>query len=237
MGAHMTKVAALAVGFMALSGCTVDLEHEGPVQHATQSVDLDKAEMARVEIKMGAGELQVDGGSPKLMDADFAYSAPSSKPEVRYESSGFRGELTIEEPHSGALRSNHTYRWNIRLNDQLPLDVVTHLGAGEARLNLGELSLRSLEVHQGVGDLRLDLRGKPTRDYSVEVHGGVGHATIYLPSDAAIEAQAKGGIGHIEMRGLERRDDQWINPAHRHGPVTIRLNVSGGVGDISVIAE
>ncbi len=119
----MIKVALAAVAVMTLSGCVIDVEHAGPVQHSSQSVDLDKAEMARVEIKMGAGELQVDGGSSKLMDADFAYNVPSWKPEVRYESSGFRGELTIEQPHGGSLRSNITYKWNIRLNDKVPMDV------------------------------------------------------------------------------------------------------------------
>ena len=232
----MTR-ALLAAATVVICGCQINVEHGGPVEHATQSIDLDKSEMARVEIKMGAGELQVDGGSPKLMDADFAYNVPSWKPLVRYEPSGFRSELTIEEPHGVSMRSNITYKWNIRLNDQLPLDVVTHLGAGEARLDLGELNLRSVEVHMGVGELRLDLRGKPTRDYSVEVHGGVGHATIYLPSDVGVEAEAHGGIGHIDMRGLEKRDDRMDQPRARHAPVTIHLNVSGGVGEISVIAE
>lgn len=233
----LLSAATILATSMAFSGCEINLDHGGPVEHSTQSVDLDKSEMARVEIHMGAGELHLDGGSPKLMDADFAYNIPSWKPEVRYQSSGFRGDLTIEQPHGVSVRSNVTYKWNIHLNDQLPMDVVTHLGAGEARLNLGDVNLRSLEVHMGVGELRLDLRGKPRRDYSVQVHGGVGHATIYLPSDVGVVADASGGIGHIEMRGLEQRNGEWVNPAHEHAPVTIHLNVSGGVGDIQVIAE
>ena len=77
------------------------------------------------------------------------------------------GELIIEQPHGLSARSNVTYKWNIRLNDKLPLDVITDLGAGEARLELGSVSLRSLEVHMGMGELRLDLRGTPARDYSM----------------------------------------------------------------------
>lgn len=233
----MFKALLPVAALLAFTGCEFNVDHGGPVEHATQSIDLDKSEMARVEVHMGAGELNLDGGSPKLMDADFQYNIPSWKPEVRYTSSGFRGDLTIEQPHGGSMRSNVTYKWNIHLNDQLPMDVVTHLGAGEARLNLGEMNLRSLEVHMGVGELRLDLRGKPQRDYSVQVHGGVGHATIYLPSNVAVVAEASGGIGHIEMRGLEQRNGEWINPAHERAAVTIHLNVSGGVGDIQVIAE
>src|ERR1051325_2665572 len=74
------------------AGCGINGVRTGPVEHESKSIDLDKSEMARVEIKMGAGELRVDGGSPKLMDADFTYNVSSWKPIVRYNSSSFRSE-------------------------------------------------------------------------------------------------------------------------------------------------
>src|SRR5580693_10180431 len=94
----MMRKVMLAAAAAALSGCTFNIDHGGPVEHDTQSIDLDKSEMARVEIKLGAGELQVDGGSPKLMDADFEYNIASWKPIVRYEPSSFRSQLRIEQP-------------------------------------------------------------------------------------------------------------------------------------------
>ena len=90
----------------------------------------------RRELKMGAGELKVEGGSAKLMEADFTYNIPSWKPVVRYDSSSFRGQLTIEQPRGSHGGSHMTYKWDIRLNDKIPLDIVTHLGAGEARMAL-----------------------------------------------------------------------------------------------------
>ena len=231
------KRALIAVAAVALGGCDINVQHTGPVEHDVQSIDLDKSEMARVEIKMGVGELQVEGGSPKLLDADFAYNVPSWKPVVRYSSSGFRGNLSIEQPAGSHGGSHVTYKWNLRLNDTLPLDVVAHLGAGEARMDLGSVNLRSVTVNMGVGELRLDLRGKPSRDYNVEVHGGVGQANIYLPSNVGVVANAHGGIGNINVRGLEKRDGAWINAAHEHAPVTIHVEVHGGVGEIQLIAE
>lgn len=222
----------------ALTGCVIDLDSRtGPEQHETQSVDLDKAEMVRVEIKLGAGELEVDGGASKLMDADFTYNVPSWKPAVKYTSSGFRGTLRIEQPGNSHGGSHVKYDWNVRLNDKVPMDISAEFGAGKARMNLGSLDLRSVHVEMGVGEVQLDLRGKPTRDYSVDVQGGVGKATIYLPADVGISAKAAGGIGHIRVDGLEKRGDRYINPAHENSPVTIHLNVEGGVGEINLIAE
>ena len=229
--------APVVLAALLLTGCAFNVEPTGPEQHETQSVDLDKSEMVRVQIKMGAGELQVDGGADKLMDADFNYNIASWKPVVKYTSSGFRGNLSIEQPSHSHAGGNIDYRWNIRLNDKVPMDVEADLGAGQVRMNLGSLDLRSVRMHMGVGEVRVDLRGKPTRDYTVEIHGGVGQATVYLPRDVGIVANAAGGIGNISVRGLEKRSNHWINPAHENAPVTIHLDIHGGVGEINVIAE
>ena len=195
--------------------------------------------MARVEIKMGAGELKVQGGSSKLIDAGFDYNIPSSKPTVHYNASSFRGELLIEQPSGFHGSTNSTYKWNLRLNDKLPLDVVTHLGAGQVGrlLNFGTMNLRSVEVHMGVGQVELDLRGNPSHDYNVEIHGGIGQAIVHLPSTVGIVADAKGGIGNIEVHGLEKQNGHWSNAAYEHSPVTIHLDVKGGIGNITLIAE
>jgi len=231
------KPALLAMATLVIAGCDVNMVHTGPDEHETQSIELDKSEMARVEIKMGVGELTVDGGSSKLLDADFTYNVASWKPVIRSDSSSFRKQITIEQPHGSHGGSHVNYKWNIHLNDTVPMDVVAHLGAGDARINLGTVNLRSLEMNMGVGEVRVDLRGKPARDYTVSVHGGVGQATIYLPRDVGIIANAQGGIGDINVRGLEKRGGSWINPAHENSPVTIHLDVKGGVGEIRLIAE
>lgn len=160
-----------------------------------------------------------------------------SEPAVSYHSTGVRGDLTVAQPsHSGGFNSGD-YKWNLRLNNRVPLDIVANLGAGEARLKLGDLTLRSVEVHQGVGELNLDLRGNPTRDIDVQIHGGVGEANVYLPSSAAISATAKGGIGEISVQGLEKHGDRWVNTKREHAAATIHLDVKGGVGQIHLVAE
>jgi hypothetical protein len=230
------RPALFAVAALAIAGCDVNIR-TGPEEHETQSVELDNSEMARVEIKMGVGELSVDGGSPKLLDADFTYNVASWKPIVRVDSSSFRKQITIEQPRGSHGGSHTTYKWNLHLNDTVPLDVIAHLGAGEARMNLGSVNLRSLEMNVGVGEARVDLRGKPSRDYTVSVHGGVGQATVYLPRNVGIIANAHGGIGDINVRGLEKRGGSWINPSHENASVTIHVEVNGGIGQIQLIAE
>jgi N-terminal domain of toast_rack, DUF2154 len=220
-----------------LAGCAGRAVAPGPVQHQTQAIELDKTEMARVEIRMGAGEVKVEGGSPRLLDAEFTYDNPALKPLVHYQPSSFRGLLQIEQPNVHSAGPTSEYAWNLRLNDGLPLDVVTNLGAGDADLNLGSLNLRSVQVHMGVGNLDMNLRGHPRHDYDVEIHGGVGNATVRLPANVGVVADAQGGIGDIEARGLEKHGGRWVSLNHDDAKLQIHLAIRGGVGNITLVAD
>ena len=237
MSGRLSLLAGLAI--VVLTGCNARgrKEFSGPVQHDTQAVELDKAERVRVEMRMGAGELEVQGGSPRLLDADFSFDNPAKKPIVRYETGSFRGRLTIEEPNTHGVGSPSHYQWKLGLNNVVPLDVVTHLGAGNADMKLGAMNLQGVEVHMGVGNLDMDLRGEPKRDYNVQIHGGVGNATVRLPPGVGIVADAKGGIGNIEAHGLEKHNGRWLSPKHEDAKVTIRLDIRGGVGNITLLAN
>ena len=129
------------------------------------------------------------------------------------------------------------YKWDLRLNNAVPTDLIAHLGVGEVHMNAGSLNLRGVEVHMGVGELNLDLRGAPKRSYDVEIHGGVGEATVYLPKSVGITARATGGIGDVNVRGLEKHGGVWINPSHEHDSVMIHVDAKGGIGEIHIVAE
>jgi len=231
------RILLAGLAILALTGCDERRRpsYSGPLLHFTKAIELDKADMVRVEMRMGAGELNVEGGSQRLLDADFTFSAPEQEPVVRYEGGSFRGRLTIAEP-SHHMASSH-YEWKLRLNNDVPLDVVTHLGAGNAEMNLGALNLRGIELHMGVGNLDMDLRGNPKRDYDVEIHGGVGNATVRLPVGVGIVANAHGGIGNIDAEGLEKHNGRWISPRHEDAKVTVHLDIRGGIGNITLRAN
>lgn len=228
--------AAIVSLLLASTACFVESSSTGPLRTESASVDRDKTEIVEVELKLGAGELKIRPGGDKLMEADFTYNEPSSKPIVRYNAMGFRGRLTIEQPSAPKMMNNAKYVWDLRLNEHTPMDMTVHLGAGEARLDLGGLAMRSLNINMGVGSLRLDLRGAPKNDYDVHIHGGIGEATVYLPGDVGIVAEAHGGIGGVSAHGLEKRNGRWVNRSQEHAPVTIHLDVNGGIGSINLIA-
>ncbi len=223
---------------LALAGC-MHLRDvtTGRTENESRSIDLGKAELVNAEIHFGAGRLEISGGAVKLMDADFEYNIPSLKPEVRYEETSFRGRLSLHQPTVAKLGGDGDNRWNVRLNNDVPFDLSVHIGAGEARLDLSQLSMRRLDTNIGAGRVELNLTGDYKKNFDVQVRGGVGEATLRLPRNVGVIAHARGGIGDINVRGMKRDGDRWVNDAYQKSKVTLTVDVSGGVGQINLISE
>jgi len=221
-------------GILMLSACVVEREPTGPTQYDSKAIERDKSGQVSVNLEMGAGNLKVGTGTSKLAQAYFTYNVPSWKPEVDYTA----GELTIRQPgHSRSHFGNVKYEWDLRLGRQIPIDLKVHFGAGEAQLDLGSLDLRSVSVDMGVGKMQMDLRGDPTQDYDVHINGGVGEATVNLPTKAGVYATATGGIGEIRVRGMRKDGDHWVNDAYENAKVKVRVDVKGGIGRIELIGD
>jgi hypothetical protein len=228
------KCLLLAMGALTLTSCVITHEPTGPTQYDSRAFERDDAKEVNVHLTMGAGQLKVGSGTRKLMQGYFTYNVPSWKPDMRYSS----GELTVEQPrtHSAHLGSQK-YEWDLRFAQDVPLNFHINFGAGEATLDLGSLKLKNVDVEMGVGSIKLDLRGTPKEDYNVTINGGVGEAVVRLPSDVGIYAEASGGIGEINARGLLKRDGHWITEAYNQPGPKIHVNVHGGIGSITLTAD
>jgi N-terminal domain of toast_rack, DUF2154 len=232
------RLGTVIVSSLLLVACNVDhstTETTGPMQEATVSLDKGKVDHANIELNMGAGELTLRSGTEKLIDGRFEFNVPGWKPEVRSSVNGSHAAVTIQQPNDAHAFGHQHYVWNLQLNDKVLMDLALHCGAGQARMDLGDLSLRSVTVHMGAGQVDLDLEGHPSRDYDVNISGGVGQATVRLPHDVGIRAEAHGGIGSINVTGLEKKGGASENDLYDNAKVNVRLKVEGGIGEIRII--
>jgi hypothetical protein len=232
-------MARLSFSFMLLpllmiAGCNAENWDVGPPGTESQEVKLGEAKSARVEIEMAAGELSVGSGAKELLEAAFSYPGPSSRPQVEYHVSAGQGRLTIRQPGSFHGRGSGHNTWDLRLSNKVPLELKVAQGAGRARLTLGGLSLARLDVNIGAGETIVDLSGDWKNDLTANIAGGVGRATVRLPSDVGVRASAHGGIGAINVHGLRKDGDAYVNEAYGKSPITIKVQVEGGVGEINL---
>jgi hypothetical protein len=158
----------------------------GELRSESQSVELGDAESVRVEINLGAGDLTVNGGAEKLLEADFIYNVDDLKPGVEYRD----GTLLLWQPENEGLPdlrgiTNFRNEWGLRLNTQVPMDLKVEMGAGTSDLRLAGLTLTGLDITLGAGGSAIDLSGDWARDLNVTIDAGAGDITVRLPKDVS----------------------------------------------------
>jgi hypothetical protein len=234
-GMNTAQMAGLVVLALAAAGCVRYERHD---TSESRTVELGGAKDARVQVEMGAGNLRIEGGTGKLLDADFHYSVTEWRPELKYDVSAGRGYLTIRQPQiRGFSTGNQDNRWELRLSDKVPIELRVNLGAGEGDLKLSGMDVRRLQVGIGAGQIKLDLRGPWDNNLDASIHGGVGEATVRLPREVGVRVHATGGLGGISAQNLRKEGDYYFNDAYGNGKseVRMRLEITGGIGQINLI--
>jgi hypothetical protein len=255
-------VILLAAVVLVAAGCRqVEI---GDLQTDTETVELGGASTVQAEINMGAGRLKLGGGAADLLEATFTYNVADFKPVVDYSVSGDSGRLEVSQPNVDdefpVLNADDVrYEWELRLNDEVPIDLNLNLGAGEGEIDLGGLQTTELALNAGAGKMTLDLGGSALEDLRVsigagevtidltgdwandlvgEINGGVGTLIVRLPASVGVRVEVSGGLGSVNASGLTQDGSVYTNDAFESAATVIRLDIEGGVGEIRLeVAE
>jgi hypothetical protein len=158
----------------------------GEVRTERRSVELEGAESVRTDLSMSTGDILVGGGAENLMDATFTYNVPRWKPEVSYRGLAGRKELRVEQPDvPGPTLGNVQNDWEVRLNDDVPMDLSVSGGSGDGDLDLGSLSLKSLYLDFSSGDVAADLGGEKPLLEEVTIDSSSGDVGVDMTGDYA----------------------------------------------------
>jgi hypothetical protein len=206
-------------------------------QHQSQSVNLQGAKSAHARLEMGAGQLTINGGASRMLDADFTYSNDYDQPRVDYHVDGGVGQLNISQDSHSVHFGRSQNDWNLHFSKDIPLDLKVDMGAGQGDLHFRDVPLTRLDLNIGAGQMDVDFTGDRKTDLTADIEGGVGQATIRLPKNVGVIAHASGGIGSIDVHGLRHDGDSYTNDAYGKSPATIHLKVEGGIGQITLSVE
>ena len=230
---RLVSLLCLSLVMIASLGCIQRGEKPGPMQNESRSVPLGDIKSVNAKVSIGTGLLALEGGAKNLMDANFIYNIPSWKPDVSYSVSNGVGVLQVHQPSSGGASLTGDVRndWNLRLNDEVPMNLAVDLGAGEGVLCFGELYLTGLDVKLGAGKLTSDFDGIWKNDLNASIESGVGEMSIVLPQHTGAIVKVSQGIGSTEVgSGLKSNGDYYINDAYGKTGTILRINVKSGVG-------
>ncbi len=231
MKTNRALIALMLLGALLFSGCSE--ARVGALRRESQSVELGNASSVRVKINMGAGDLELTGGAEKLLEADFNYNVARLKPEVEYTD----GTLAVRQPEVRGfpvLQKIGDYRndWDLRLYDNVPMDLSVDVGGGTSDLQLSGLSLTRLVINIGAGISIIDLTGDWARDLDVTIDAGATDVTVRLPKDVGVRVKVGSGPHAVDALGLIRDGDVYTNAAYGESDVTLNVNLEAGIGQI-----
>jgi hypothetical protein len=233
---NVPKTAGLTALVLAVGFFSAACDESRDVQTETRTIAREGAERAEVDVRMGAGELRLEGADQEaLMEATFRYNRERLKPEVDYQVAGTTGILRVERRRHSGVSFGHVHNeWDLRLAKALPVELKVKLGAGQSRLDLRGLDLTGLDIDMGVGEMRLDLSGPRSKSFRVDVNGGIGSGTLYLPADVGVRVKVDGGLGSVDTRGLSKSGGVYTNEAYGRSAVSIDVRIDAGIGSLDL---
>jgi hypothetical protein len=235
LGLALTAVAlaiAAVVAYVALSPPAAAPR----VIPASSSAPLGSATSGRLQIELGAVDLEVHGDSSisDLYQARFGFPGGQT-PQVEVDG----GTVIVRGVGSPGFSFLPPLRRtaSITLNGSIPWDVQVGGGASQTRLNLTGVALRSLTVDSGASHLEVHLP-PPKGTVQVTISGGASDVTITRPSEVPVQAQISGGASNLVLDNAQisilggeggRQTAGYDSASDRY-----QVSISGGANNVRI---
>lgn len=202
------RIALLTTAAAALLTAPAAAQKWRTIESARQLWD---REPVSVEIRYGAGELHVGpADSPLLYSMEMRYDEDHFRPITEFDADHHRLTLGVESRDSRNINVKEGSTATIALTREVPLDLDLEFGAGEANLEIGAMSLRSVKLSTGASETHVRF-AEPNRIAADRVAIDAGAAELEvsgLGNARASEFAFQGGVGSttLDFTGSWSRD-------------------------------
>jgi len=201
------------------------------------SQPLGDAERASLRVDNPVGHLEIStGADPSALISGSAALARGQSLDTRFTLEG--GLATYSLSSSGGVLipwSGGFFRplWDIRLTEDVPVNLDLNTGAGDQYLDLRGLDLERLNVSLGVGQVELIL---PADDaFRGQISNPVGSIVIYVPEGALVEFRTDTALSTRDAPAGFLVDGNLIySPGANAANARVHLTVEKPIGRLSI---
>lgn len=174
------------------------------IRSITSARQLSGERRLNVEVQYGAGRLRVEPARGDLMyRLEMRYNEDRFQPVTRYDRESGRLTLGLESRgrRGGRLEVKRDEHATVALSPRVPMDLDLEFGAGEADVELGGLSLSSLDIETGASETNVRF-SQPNRVAARTVRLAAGAAEVRvtgLGNARAERFEFEGGLGEATL--------------------------------------
>ena len=233
IGGFLLLIPVAFIAYVAIGFARAEV---GEMQQISHTAELNAdAEVVEANIRMMAGNLTLHSGADALVASEFTFNVDTWKPEVTHETIGGIGRLTITQPDNAGINARNVHNeWQIAFNDDVPLRLDVQIGAGNADMYIGDLSLDYLHVEIGAGNKKIDLRGDSSRNLQASIAGGTGNITLIVPDDVRAEVTIQDNIGSVSASGFSMRGNTYTSEYSTESDRHISVFIQNGIGNVTL---
>lgn len=195
----------------------------------SETIRLDDATSASVDITMAVGDLRVSGGSAELLEADFIYQE-KLEPVITHDHKHGQALIGIGQ-QTGSNAAKGPNEWDLRFNSAIPVSLKSGLAAATATLNLDELTLRRLELTTAAGAVAVSAGGEQPDLERIFIESASGRVALTMtgnyPNANSIAIESAAGAIELDLRGSWGTD---LDVSVKSVAGAVRVLLPAGVG-------
>lgn len=197
---------------------------------------------AHITLEMGAGILDITGGSPDLIDGTIDYNVASWKPKVVRSGDDVDVIQNISTKVS-LFNEKVENTWTLRLGDY-PVDLLINAGAYKGTIDLSGVPITDLEINDGASQAKVRFDSvNPAEMRRLAYKTGASQVTLTgLANANAEEIVFKGGTGDYELdfSGTLQRETHVLIAAGLSNvklifppDMNVQVSLTGGLSNVS----
>jgi hypothetical protein len=213
------------------------LMSKGKVETVNRSILLENAGNAQIQFNYGAGVLTVGASSlpQELVGGTFTGGITEEVNRV-----GDRVDIKLNTPTVIFFPENWIYRqqginWQVGLTKEIPLKLVFHTGACEAKVDLQELRVTELILETGASSTEIKLPSNAGFTRMV-IKSGAASVKVTVPQGVSASIKESSGL-----LGINVDTSRFIQNGHTYQSSDfatainkVEISFEGGVGSIEI---
>ena len=185
-------------------------------------------------IQLRAGNLKVSSETERLVSADLEYW--KREPITTSEYSGFDSSATVEIRDKERGWKGWSWRawgakdWDIKLTDQIPINLRIYAKATDGELDLSDLRVKNLNLETKAGNFDIKL-GDLVDQVNGTIESDASRLHLLIPEDVGLKIENHSRLTSTSFSGLSilKYDNIYETSNFEQAPRKITLSLEGSV--------